>query len=153
MTQKDWILLMVPILCNGVVVFILQKVFEKRQLAISAKQKYVSVLQGKIDVALTLFMNVVQTSGKDLVQINYLNQFSKSFTDVHYYYQQNMTLFKAIRKDMDKAFEVYKEVQRIQLKMTEEESNLAYRVQLENLFRTLYTILQKVQNKCINYKI
>lgn len=45
MNTKDWILLIVPILCNGVVVFLLQKVFEKKQLTLGEKYKYVSVMQ------------------------------------------------------------------------------------------------------------
>ena len=153
MTQKDWILLLVPILCNGVVVFILQKIFEKRQLAISAKQKYVLVLQEKIDIALALFMNVIQATNDDLTQITYLNQFAKSFTVIHYYYQQNISIFKAIRKDMDKAAAVYEKIQIIHQKLVEDDNDISLKIQHEDLFRTLYLLLQKVQKKCINYKI
>ncbi len=32
MGTKDWILLLVPIFCNGVIIFILQKIFEKKRL-------------------------------------------------------------------------------------------------------------------------
>lgn len=42
MSTKDWILLLVPILFNGVVVFLLQKIFERKQLSLTEKYKYVS---------------------------------------------------------------------------------------------------------------
>jgi hemerythrin-like domain-containing protein len=153
MTQKDWILLIVPILCNGVVVFILQKIYEKRQLAIAAKQKYVSILQEKIDVALSLFIKVIQSSGKDMEQINYLNQFIQSFSDIHYYYQQNTVIFSAIENDMNKALEVYSRMQSICQSMNSDKNNIATSIQLEDNLRALYRILQKMQTKCINYKI
>lgn len=153
MTQKDWILLIVPVLCNGVVVFILQKLYEKRQLAIVAKQKYVSILQDKIDVALSLFIEVIQASGNDMEQINYLNQFIKSFADIHYYYQQNIVIFSAIKKDMGKALEIYSKMQNICQNMTEDKYNIVTSTQLEDNLRVLYRILQKMQVKCINYKM
>lgn len=37
MNTKDWILLLIPILCNGVVVFVLQRIFEKRRLVLDRK--------------------------------------------------------------------------------------------------------------------
>lgn len=40
MNVKEWILLMVPIICNGLVEFVLQKIFEKRQWILSEKYKY-----------------------------------------------------------------------------------------------------------------
>lgn len=153
MTQKDWILLVVPILCNGVVVFALQKIFEKKQLAIAAKQKYVSVLQEKIDVALSLFIKVIQSSGKDMEQINYLNQFVQSFADIHYYYQQNTEILSSIAKDMNKALEVYNKMQNVCQNMNGDTNNFAASTQLEDNLRALYRILQKMQTKCINYKI
>ena len=153
MTQKDWILLVVPILCNGIVVFILQKIFEKRQLAITAKRKYVSLLQEKTDAALSLFIKVIQTSNKDKEQINYLNQFVQSFADIHYYYQQNKVIFSAIDKDMNKALETYNLIQSIYQDMDNNENNFTTRVQLEENLRNLYGLLQKIQTKCINYKI
>lgn len=153
MTQKDWVLLIVPILCNGVVVFILQKVFEKRQLAIAAKQKYILVLQEKIDVALELFMNIVKTSGDDLLQNNYVNQFANSFLDIYYYYQQNQTLFGAISKEMDKAINTYEKMQKDHQRLNKDENYLFVMAQIEDKFRTLHKLLQKVQNKCIKYKV
>lgn len=153
MTQKDWILLVVPILCNGVVVLIMQKIFERRQLAIAAKQKYVSVLQEKIDVALSLFIKVIQTAGKDMEQINYLNQFSQSFADVHYYYQQNTTIFGSINKEMTKALKVYEGMQSICQDMKNSKDDYALMTQLEDKLRALYNLLQKIQTKCINYRV
>lgn len=79
---------------------------------------------------------VIQTAGEDSLQISYLSQFAESFTDVHYYYQQNMTLFTAIRTDMNKASEVYSKIQEAQQVLIEDH-NLITMKTLEDLFRTL----------------
>ena len=86
-------------------------------------------------------------------QINYLNQFTQSFSDIHYYYQQNTVIFGAIEKDMNKALEVYSRMQSICQSMNSDKNNIATSIQLEDNLRALYRILQKMQTKCINYKI
>jgi len=153
MTQKDWILLVIPILCNGVVVFILQKIFERRQLTIIAKQKYVSALQDKIDVSLLLLVKVIQTTGNDIEQINFLNRFAQSFADIHYYYQQNTVVLRAIDKDMKKGLDAYNRMQEISQDLKNSTNGYALINELQDQLRTLHHLLQKIQTKCINYKI
>lgn len=97
MNTKDWILLLVPILCNGVAVYVLQKMFERKQLISAEKYRYVTVLQQKTDNALALFVQVLQASGNDSEQIIYLNLFTKSYCDVFNFYQQNQTVFKPLK--------------------------------------------------------
>lgn len=48
MDRKDWILLFVPILCNGIILFILEKKSEKRRLIQERKYKYFCELEQKL---------------------------------------------------------------------------------------------------------
>ena len=64
METKDWILLLVPIFCNGVIIFILQKIFEKRQITRTIKLEYASFLRQKIDLCLELHAKATQRKWK-----------------------------------------------------------------------------------------
>lgn len=55
MEAKDWILLFVPIICDGIIFFFIQKAFEKRQISVMEKYKYIAILQQKVDNALGFF--------------------------------------------------------------------------------------------------
>lgn len=153
MSVKDWILLLVPILCNGVVVFILQKIFEKKQLSLTEKYKYISILQQKVDNALALFVKVLQTTGNDAEQIRWLNQFISGYCDVYYYYQQNQTLLKSLGKYMEELIKNHEQIKSSQLRVNDTEHDLEIRIQMESLFRKIYELLQSIQNDCIAHKI
>ena len=152
MTTKDWILLLVPIFCNGIVVFALQKAFEKRQLVLAEKYKYVSIMQQKVDDALASFARVLQTAGDDMAQISWLNQFISSYSDVFYYYQQNEALFKSLKSYMDELIKTHEYIKDNQHRIDDEKSSEAG-IHLETPFRKIYKILQSIQSDCINHKI
>lgn len=153
MSTKDWILLLVPILCNGIVVFLLQKAFEKRQLALTEKYKYVSIMQQKVDNSLSLFMKVLQTSDDDLVQINWLNQFIASYCDVFYYYQQNKLIFKSLDNHMNKLIKKHEQIKSIQSKGDNDKNIPNTGILMESLFREIYELLQEIQNDCLQRKV
>ncbi len=153
MSSKDWILLLVPILCNGVVVFLLQRAFEKKQLALTEKYKYVSIMQQKVDDSLALFTKVLQTSGEDLIQINWLNKFIASYCDVFYYYQQNKQLFKSLDNRMNKLIKTHEHIISIQSKGDNVENIPSTEIIMESLFRETYELLQAIQNDCMQRKI
>lgn len=153
MNTKDWILLLVPILCNGIVVFLLQKAFEKRQLALTEKYKYVSIMQQKVDNSLSLFMKVLQTSDDDLVQINWLNQFIDSYGDVFYYYQQNKLIFKSLDNHMNKLIKKHEQIKSIQSKDDNDKNIPNTGILMESLFREIYELLQEIQNDCLQRKV
>lgn len=153
MSTKDWILLLVPILCNGLIVFLLQKTFERRQLVLTEKYKYVSVMQQKVDNALALFIKVTQTTGDDSVQISWLNQFISNYCEVYYYYQQNQTLFKTLKNHMDELSKTHEQIQSEQLRMENNRHSLEARHHMESLFRRIYELLQSIQSDCIQRKI
>lgn len=100
MEAKDWILLLVPILCNGVVVFLLQKIFERKQITRDIKAEYGRILRQKIDVSLKSYIKAVRfnnesntnTSNEDL---KLLQSYVDSILDVYYYYEENKNIFKS----------------------------------------------------------
>lgn len=48
MDKKDWILLLVPIFCNGIIIFTLEQLFEKRRLIKETKYNYIHELEQKL---------------------------------------------------------------------------------------------------------
>ncbi|MCM1172847.1 MAG: hypothetical protein NC393_12085 [Clostridium sp.] len=153
MEKKDWILLLVPILCNGVIMFLLQKAFEKRQLVLNEKYKYVSLMLQKVDKALDLFVKTLQTTDDDLTQINRLNQFSASYCEVYYYYQQNQTLFKHLENSMTELIKTHEEIQKDLLAIQNNKHTPEVVRHMELLFYKIYDLLQSIQKDCIQRKV
>lgn len=149
MNTKDWILLIVPILFNGVIIFILQKIFERKQLAISEKYRYVSVMLRKVDDALALFMKMIQTTDDELV--SWLKKFINSYSNVFYYYQQNKELFKSLESYMDELANEHEKI--IKIKVETEKFDFETKASMDSIFRKIYELLQSIQNDCINHKV
>jgi hypothetical protein len=152
MSTKDWLLLIVPIVCNGVVLFVLQRLFEKRQLAIIEKYKYVSIMQQKVDNALSLFTKVLQNTGNDSEQIYSINQFVNSYCDVFYYYQQNMNLLKPLEKYMNELVKAHEQLEQI-MKNNDGISNPEISFEIEESLRKIFGLLQSIQSDCILRKV
>lgn len=64
MEVKDWLLLFVPVLCNGLLIFVLQKKFEKKQIAKNIKNEYLSVLRINIDKSLETYAMATRLSNE-----------------------------------------------------------------------------------------
>ena len=144
MTPKDWILLFVPIFCNGVILFVLQKIFEKRQSIMLIKKEYASELRKKIDIALqdhafaVRLNNEVNPENDEKVQKALLSFFNDSL-DVYYYYAQNNVLFKSLETNMNKLSELLKNIsgpQKIDDKFC-------------SVLNSIRDILMDMKNKCI----
>ena len=106
MVLKDWILLIVPILCNGVIVFILEKIFEKRQTVHAIKLDYANNLRQKIDTALYLHTKALQLNqsvNSDIRAVSkILSEFIDASADVFYYYGQDKSVFNCLESIMEK---------------------------------------------------
>lgn len=152
MTTKDWILLLVPILCNGVIVFIIQKIFEKRQLILNVKYRYLEILQQKVDNALSLFVKSLQAEN-DLTKIDFFNQFAHSYCDVYYYYQQNMKLFEHFKNFMDELMNAHNLLKKCQEGLIDNENDTELNMQANTLIYKIYDLLQSIQKECIQHKI
>lgn len=154
MSTKDWILLLVPVLLNGVVVFLLQRIFERKQLTLTKKYEYVSVMQQKVDNALTSFTKAIQAVGNDSVQIIWLNQFMSDYSDVYYYYQQNQILFKQLKPHMDELIKLHKQIESNQPKIKNAEPGYEEVVKyMQLLYLRIYELLQSIQSDCVQLKI
>ena len=106
MELKDWILLLVPIFCNGIIIFILQKIFEKRQITRTIKFEYASLLRQKIDLALELHAKATRLSNEDnedndTIVKETIQQYVNSTLDVYYYYIQNKIVFESFESNME----------------------------------------------------
>lgn len=106
MNIKDWILLLVPIFCNGLIIFILQRVFEKRQLTKSIKYEYASKLRNNIDTTLELHAKTTRLlnegNEKNNETINCtVQQYVNSALDVYYFYIPNKVVFKSFDTNME----------------------------------------------------
>lgn len=106
MEAKDWILLLVPIFCNGIIIFILQKIFEKKQMTRTIKLEYASLLRQKIDLSLELHAKATRLAneGKEEngpIVDETIQQYVKSTLDVYYYYVQNKIVFESLNKHME----------------------------------------------------
>ena len=106
MESKDWILLLVPIFCNGIIIFILQKIFEKRQITRTIKSEYASILRQKIDLSLELHAKATRLSNEGneengTIVNETIQQYVNGTLDVYYYYVQNKIVFEAFDNHME----------------------------------------------------
>ena len=151
MTQKDWLLLIIPILCNGVVVFLLQQLFEKRQLVIAGKQEYVSLFQKKVDATIESILDVSLLATNE--QPISLEKFCASYVDLFQYYQLNTELFKRIKKEMNQTLEIYQKIKEAQDIYNEKQNLTETLAIMSTLTHRMFNILQRVKGKCVTYRV
>ena len=103
MTLKDWILLLVPILSNGIIVFTLQKIYEKKQLIKDSKRAYVIKFKEQVDTALALQAQIVDMitnaeseDGNSIYQV--MQQFIDIIKKMVYFQYQNHALLKPLKE-------------------------------------------------------
>lgn len=142
MEAKDWILLFVPILSNGVIIFIFQKIYEQRQLSIMELHKYVSILLQKVDNALSKFINIMESINFGTDQVQSFSQFIGSYREVVFYYQQNKGLLKSFEKDINRIAIIHDQIDSIP---RDENYLINILPHLESVFK----ILQSIQTNCI----
>ena len=107
MELKDWVTLLIPIFCNGIVVFFLQKLFEKKQAKNLILHEYYSELRRRIDVGLELHAKATRLANEanpnnDAIINSTIGIFFNSCLDVYYYYVQNMVVFSSVKKECEK---------------------------------------------------
>lgn len=106
MELKDWLMTLIPVFCNGVVVFLLQKLFERKQTKKLILHEYYSVLRSKVDDGLELHAKATRMANEDnddnATDINLtIQEFFSSCLDTYYYYVQNQIVFSAIKHEFD----------------------------------------------------
>ena len=106
MELKDWVLLLVPIFSDGIIIFILQKIFEKRQITRTIKFEYASILRQKVDLSLELHAKAIRLCNEGneengTIVNETIQQYVNSTLDVYYYYVQNKIVFEALNSNME----------------------------------------------------
>lgn len=149
MEIKDWILLLVPIFCNGVVVFTLQRIFEKRQIIKTIKNDYALILRQKIDISLELYVDAIRMANEgksenDIKISETIQKYVDSVLDIYYYYIQNKVVFEKFDNEMEQIPKLISELRKYkQLKG----------IQLEKasiIFDEIREELMALKNRCIN---
>ena len=107
MEVKDWVTLLIPVFCNGVVVFFLQKLFEKKQSDNLIKYEYYSELRRRIDNGLEFHAKATRLANErnpnNDSDINLtIRNFFDSCLDVYYYYVQNIVVLSSMKKECEK---------------------------------------------------
>ncbi len=106
MQTKDWIVLLVPILCDGIIIFILQKISEKKQISKTIKYGYANILRQKVDTALDAYSKLLQLTNygesDEIILKKAIQYYIDKVMDAHYYYEQNEQIFMSFRKNIDK---------------------------------------------------
>lgn len=152
MSLKDWILLLVPILCNGVTIFVLQKMFEKKQIIMAIKMEYASVLRKKIDIALeqhaiaTRLAN--EGNNENDTKINEaIQKYVNNSLDIYYYYIQNKDTFKSFDSNMNQLAELLKE-----LTDCSHQPNIDL-TEFSLIFNRIRDVLMSMKNDCIKLEL
>lgn len=148
MGTKDWILLLVPIFCNGVIIFILQKIFEKKQITRTIKFEYASLLRQKIDLSLELHAKATRLANEgnnenDNIINETIQQYVNSVLDVYYYYVQNKIVFKSFEKQMEQMAVLVLELTKCS---HQKEINL---VEFSSIFNKIRDELMVIKKGCI----
>lgn len=118
MDTANWISIIIPILGNGIIIFILQKMFEKKQKTESIKNEYFASLRNKIDISLALHAkgsrtsNLCDTQSDDFndEMNNIVSNFFNSCLDVYYYYVENEIIFDIIKANCEKLVQLLIEI-------------------------------------------
>lgn len=149
MQYKDWIMLLVPVFCNGIINYILQNIFEKKQSVRTIKFEYISNLRNMIDTSLGFHAKATRLANNpdsDGVEIsNTLAKYVDSCLDVYYYYIQNKPFLNHLDDKMEK---LAKSIE--QLAKCSHETNLNYDL-VNSLYNGIRDILLKSKKDCVEY--
>lgn len=152
MTLKDWILLIVPICFNGVVVFALQRIFEKRQFERTIKYEYFLMLRKKIDTSLELHAKATRLSNQgtpdnEAIINKTIQEYVDSCLDVYYFYIQNKILFGSFDPHMENLATLIKQLVDTSHHL---ESN-SVNVKFSMIFNDIRDELMIMKKKCIMF--
>lgn len=146
MDKKDWILLLVPIFCNGVIIFILQKIFEKRQITKTIKFEYTSIFRQKIDLALELHAKATREASERKDVNETIQQYVNSVLDIYYYYVQNKVIFNSFDKRMEQIASLVLDL----IKCSQQKD--VERLEFSKVFNKIRDELMILKKECINLR-
>ena len=152
MTLKDWILLIIPICFNGVVVFVLQRAFEKRQFERTVKYEYILTLRKRIDTSLELHAKATRLSNQgtpdnDTIINKIIQEYVDSCLDVYYFYIQNKILLKSFDNHMENLATLVKKLVDTSHHLEADSDN----VNFSTIFNNIRDELMLMKEKCIKF--
>lgn len=152
MTLKDWILLIVPICFNGIVVFVLQRIFEKRQFERTVKYEYILILRNKIDASLELHAKTTRLSNQGTpdndAMINMtIREYVDSCLDVYYFYIQNKIIFESFEPSMENLATMIKKLVDSSHHLESDFDNITFSM----IFNNIRDELMIMKKKCIMF--
>lgn len=133
MEGKDWVTLLIPIFCNGVVVFFLQKLFEKKQSDNLIKYEYYSELRRRIDIGLEFHAKATRLANErnpnNDSDINLtIRNFFDSCLDVYYYYVQNIVVLSSMKKECEKLSTLLMELSEIVNEKNQKPNRISHKI-------------------------
>ncbi|MCL2873840.1 MAG: hypothetical protein FWE29_02800 [Defluviitaleaceae bacterium] len=106
MIPRDWIFLLIPIFLNGVLIFALQKRFEKRQFSNAIKHNHILELLRRIDEALSVMYDIRIYSHNRTEDPSYVDNFVEKINtlhnkniDIYFWMEQNENTFRFVKKE------------------------------------------------------
>ena len=147
MTLKDWILLLVPILSNGIIVFALQKIFEKKRLVRDNKRVYITNFKEYVEKALELHMQIAIVFGAESIDYKLveqtMTQFIENVQKIAHFQYVNQSLLKPIEEKTQQLVD-----------MTNNMTNYIKQNDYEKLscvYQNIKCILDDLQHYCVNF--
>lgn len=149
MVFKDWLLLLIPIFLNGVIVFVLQKLFEKKQIIRMRKMEYISILLKKIDESLGLHAKITRLANEcnpnsDTIS-DTIRQYFDSNLDLYYYYIQNKNIFQSLKGSFENISTLIMSLTKSVNNPSEDEDDYS----ISSAVNSIRDILIKIKDICI----
>ena len=155
MELRDWLIVIIPVILNGSVVFLLQKRFEKRQFSREIKREHTRILLEKVNNSIDLLIqlkssfnnsnNPFTEEGKlsEDILSHYVN-FHESNIKVYNYLSSNDNAFNYLKKDTETIKETGNEMAKGGILTVEKVSEI---------FDKILAALKNIKKKCENQNI
>ena len=147
---RDWILLFIPIFFNGVLIFALQKRFEKRQFGNSIKRNHILGLLAKVDKSILLMSGIKLYLHNSSQDSQFNANFAAKITNLH---EQNVDTYFWIEQNENTFRFLEKETAYLKELINWFAANRGNRINTSSKLEELYETLQKIKTRCENVKI
>lgn len=147
--SMNWFQFTVQIAVDGLVLFFLQKHYEKRQQVRKSKQPYITALENLINDAMSAFTRALQNSDNERKLTECLHQFDEKISILYYHYSQNKHLFKSISEKMARL----NALNSTSLEMEKYNDRKRHSDKYLDCYNEMNEILQEIHAKCVNLKL
>ncbi|MBE6816018.1 MAG: hypothetical protein E7522_11300 [Ruminococcaceae bacterium] len=156
METKDWIIMLVPILINGVFLFVFQQVMTQK---IKKTEKKTDYRQGVLTEFLSLMQSVydnikniawaLKPNSDDFAE--HWNSFVLQIQNINSFYNTHKPTLSSLEKPYEKCIEGYKRLDWILSKyVAENNGSEIFRAQVSEEFSAVYYELEELLKKCLS---